>query len=65
MVLVLLITGGLAGLFVVFAKLNGSGDENVMFLMQLSETPINLRGLFLGGLIIGALGVLDESGFVH
>ncbi len=60
MVIVLLITGALAGLFVVFAKLNGSGDENVMFLMQLSETPINLRGLFLGGLIIGALGVLDD-----
>jgi uncharacterized membrane protein len=60
MVLVLLITGVLAGIFVVFAKLNGSGDENVMFLMQLSETPINLRGLFLGGLIIGALGVLDD-----
>ena len=60
MVVVLLITGALAGLFVVFAKLNGSGDENVMFLMQLSETPISLRGLFLGGLIIGALGVLDD-----
>ncbi|HNK63550.1 MAG TPA: YibE/F family protein [Anaerolineales bacterium] len=60
MVFVLLITGALAGLFVVFAKLNGSGDENVMFLMQLSETPISLRGLFLGGLIIGALGVLDD-----
>ncbi|MFM8368999.1 MAG: YibE/F family protein, partial [Chloroflexota bacterium] len=60
MVIVLLITGALAGLFVVFTKLNGSGDENVMFLMQLSETPISLRGLFLGGLIIGALGVLDD-----
>lgn len=60
MIAVLVITGVLAGLFVVFAKLNGSGDENVMYLMQLSETPINLRGLFLGGLIIGALGVLDD-----
>lgn len=60
MVIVLVITGALAGLFVVFAKLNGSGDENVMFLMQISETPISLRGLFLGGLIIGALGVLDD-----
>jgi len=60
MIMVLVITGILSGLFVVFAKLNGSGDENVMFLMQLSESPINLRGLFLGGLIIGALGVLDD-----
>ncbi len=60
MALALLLTGALSGLFVVFAKLNGSGDENVMFLMQLSETPINLRGLLLGGMIIGALGVLDD-----
>jgi uncharacterized membrane protein len=60
MVLALLLTGALSGLFVVFAKLNGSGDENVMFLMQLMETPINLRGLLLGGMIIGALGVLDD-----
>jgi uncharacterized membrane protein len=60
MVIVLLLTGALSGLFVVFAKLNGSGDENVMFLMQLMESPINLRGLLLGGMIIGALGVLDD-----
>ena len=60
MVLVLMLTGALSGVFVVFAKLNGTGDENVMFLMQLMETPINLRGLLLGGMIIGALGVLDD-----
>ncbi|MBI5825844.1 MAG: YibE/F family protein [Chloroflexi bacterium] len=60
MALVLLLTGALSGLFVVFAKLNGTGNENVIFLMQLMETPINLRGLLLGGMIIGALGVLDD-----
>jgi len=60
MVLVLLLTGMLSGLFVTIARLNGSGDENVMFLMQLMQTPINLRGLLLGGMIIGALGVLDD-----
>jgi len=60
MVLVLLLTGALSALFVVFTKLNGTGDENVMFLMQMMETPINLRGLLLGGMIIGALGVLDD-----
>jgi uncharacterized membrane protein len=60
MILVLLLTGALSALFVVFTKLNGTGDENVMFLMQLMETPINLRGLLLGGMIIGALGVLDD-----
>ena len=60
MILVLLLTGALSALFVVFSKLNGTGDENVMFLMQELKTPINLRGLLLGGMIIGALGVLDD-----
>lgn len=60
MIFILLITGALSLVFVLFARLNGSGDENVMFLMQLMETPINLRGLLLGGMIIGALGVLDD-----
>jgi len=60
MVLVLLITGGLAALFVVFTKLTGSGDENALFLLQILNTQINLRGLLLGGMIIGALGVLDD-----
>ena len=60
MVLVLLITGILAGLFVSFARLTGSGDENALFLLQILNTQINLRGLLLGGMIIGALGVLDD-----
>jgi len=60
MIIVLILTGALSALFVLFARLNGTGDENVMFLMQAMETPINLRGLLLGGMIIGALGVLDD-----
>lgn len=60
MVFVLLITGTLAGLSVVFTRLTGSGDENALFLMQMLNTQINLRGLLLGGMIIGALGVLDD-----
>lgn len=60
MMLVLLLTGTLAGLFVSFAKLTGSGDENALFLIQMLNTQINLRGLLLGGMIIGALGVLDD-----
>ncbi len=60
MVVVLLLTGLLSAIFVVFSKLSGMGDENAMFLMQMMETPINLRGLLLGGMIIGALGVLDD-----
>jgi uncharacterized membrane protein len=60
MVIVLLITGALAGIFVYTTRLTGSGDENALFLMQMLSTPINLRGLLLGGMIIGALGVLDD-----
>lgn len=60
MIFVLLITGTLAVLFVFFTKLTGSGDENSLFLLQLLTTQINLRGLLLGGMIIGALGVLDD-----
>lgn len=60
MVLVLLITGTLAGLSVFFTRLTGSGDENALFLLQMLDTEINLRGLLLGGMIIGALGVLDD-----
>jgi uncharacterized membrane protein len=60
MVIVLLLTGTLAGLFVVITRLTGSGDENALFLLQMLNTQINLRGLLLGGMIIGALGVLDD-----
>lgn len=60
MIIVLLITGALAGMFVVVTRLTGSGDENALFLIQMLNTQINLRGLLLGGMIIGALGVLDD-----
>ena len=60
MMIVLLLTGTLAALFVAVTRLTGSGDENALFLLQLLNTQINLRGLLLGGMIIGALGVLDD-----
>lgn len=60
MVLVLLLTGGLAYVFVQVARLNGSGSEESLFLTQMSSVNINLRGLLLGGILIGALGVLDD-----
>src|SRR5215207_7851478 len=60
MVLALLLTGLLSVVFVSLARLTGSGQENTLFLMQFSSVNINLRGLLLGGMIIGALGVLDD-----
>jgi uncharacterized membrane protein len=60
MIIVLILTGILAWLFVLITRLTGSGDENALFLIQMLNTQINLRGLLLGGMIIGALGVLDD-----
>lgn len=54
----------LTGLFSYFAvretRLTGFGDESMMFLIQHSETPIDIRGVLLAGIIIGSLGVLDD-----
>lgn len=60
MILVLFITGTLAALSVLLTRLTGTGDENALFLLQMLNAQINLRGLLLGGMIIGALGVLDD-----
>ncbi|MBN2387054.1 MAG: YibE/F family protein [Anaerolineales bacterium] len=60
MVLVLVVTGTLAYLFVVFTRLTGVGTEEALFLFQVPGLQVNLRGLVLGGMIIGALGVLDD-----
>ena len=56
----LLITGALSLFFVYLTRLTGYGDENTMYLMQFSSVPIDPRGLLLGGMIIGSLGVLDD-----
>jgi uncharacterized membrane protein len=60
MVFTLFITGGLSALFVSLAHLNGYGDENALYLIQMSSFQINVQGLLLGGMIIGTLGILDD-----
>jgi uncharacterized membrane protein len=60
MLIVLVITGSLAWLFIWMTRLTGYADENALFLVQVPGVQINLRGLLLGGMIIGALGVLDD-----
>ena len=54
----------LTGLFSIFAvrltRLTGFGDENMMFLVQQSPNTLDMRGILLAGIIIGALGVLDD-----
>lgn len=55
----LTITGILGFLFVKGFHLTGLGDENNVFL-QIGNMQINSQGLLLGGIVIGALGVLDD-----
>jgi len=56
----LIITGSISAFFINFTRLTGFGDENALFLVQMTSQNINMRGLLLAGMIIGALGVLDD-----
>ena len=60
MLLALILSGLLSALFINATRLTGTGDENSLYLTQMAQTSIDLRGLLLGGMIIGALGVLDD-----
>ena len=59
-VLILVVVVLLARFAVVAARLFGLGDEQAYFLQFADYGSINLQGLFLAGIIIGALGVLDD-----
>ncbi|MEK7569907.1 MAG: YibE/F family protein [Patescibacteria group bacterium] len=54
------LAAGLALLFVSLAKLSGVGTEEAFYLQFGALENLNLKGLLLGGIIIGALGVLDD-----
>ncbi len=56
----LVITGFLAVWFVSLLHLTGGGNEDA-YMLQFGNQTINLRGLLLGGIIIGTLGVLDDT----
>ena len=56
----LLLTAFLANYFVKLTRLTGFGSEDALFLLQQSGGNINMQGLVLGGMLIGALGVLDD-----
>ena len=58
--LALVMTGLLATTFVDLTLLTGTGAEETLFLGQFMTQPLNVRGLLLGAMIIGALGVLDD-----
>lgn len=56
----LLITGWLATYFVNAAHLTGFASEEAGFLQVQRQGTIDIRGLLLAGIIIGALGILDD-----
>ncbi len=58
--LTLVITGILSVLFVKISHLTGLGTEDAYALKLGPAANINFRGLLLGGILIGALGVLDD-----
>ena len=56
----LIITGLLSVWFSAITKLTGFASEEAMYLVGLAGGNINIKGLLLAGIIIGALGVLDD-----
>lgn len=56
----LIVTGMLAWYFSDAARLTGFGAEEVAFLQVLKSGQLQVRSLFLAGIIIGALGILDD-----
>jgi uncharacterized membrane protein len=51
---------GAAQLFVHWVGLSGGGSQESYHLLASQVGFINLKGLLLGGIIIGALGILDD-----
>ncbi|HUD20294.1 MAG TPA: YibE/F family protein [Patescibacteria group bacterium] len=58
--LTLILTGALSTLFVHMTFLSGLGSDDAYALQIGPEAKINFRGLLLGGILIGTLGVLDD-----
>ncbi len=57
----LIIVGVLSIIFTNFTKLTGFAQEEAMFLIGFGKGAINFKGLLLAGIIIGALGILDDA----
>ena len=60
MMVSLVLTGVLAWLFVSWTRLTGLSVEESSYLVLELGADLNFRGLVLGGIIIGSLGVLDD-----
>jgi uncharacterized membrane protein len=56
----LFLTAALASVFTELAHLTGASSEEAIFVRATSGAEISLHGLLLAGMVIGALGVLDD-----
>ncbi len=54
------LTSLLAAVFTRVAHLTGLGTEDAAFLQLSTDLPIDFHGLMLAGMILGAVGVLDD-----
>jgi uncharacterized membrane protein len=57
----LLLTGLLSAAYIGLARLTGRTEESMYLQLALPGVALNLQGLLLAGVIIGALGVLDDA----
>jgi uncharacterized membrane protein len=56
----IVVTGLLSFVFINLARLTGMTDDETMMLQSQGNLLYNLKGLLLAGVVIGALGVLDD-----
>lgn len=56
----LAMAASLSSLFVSMASLSGLGSEEAYYLQLGGENHLDLKGLLLAGILLGALGVLDD-----
>lgn len=47
--------------FTKLARLSGMGQEEAAFLIDLNQGALDFRGLLLAGILLGAIGVLDDG----
>lgn len=56
----LVLTVFISWLFVTLTKLSGVSSEEISFLAIIGKEAVDFKGLLIAGIIIGALGVLDD-----
>jgi uncharacterized membrane protein len=56
----ILITGILANFSIEIAELSGFSSHESVYLNFLNDSVLDIKGIFLAGIIIGSLGILDD-----